>query len=907
MDKVQIYQELERRGELGKLPPEKQAIWAEYKRRQEKPKYSQADFSSKFNTSLTPDEEGRYQEWLKTEGRKDDVYDYDTRGFWKEMSNGGLGVASNGHLSDKYKKPNHPTYSNESIYKLDGYTPGYWSKNSNGSFVFHAPSDMEQAKKDWLVQYFKENEQGNNLLFDKHNALTPGQRAWEGFKEDIADLTYAPRKALSGATLGASDWALRKLGVGYEDTEERYKQGWGNLGKYLGGDEEKWKAKAPRDLKILGFGAELGGNLLGGGKLLYDAIAKIGLKGLGLASATGVAEGGITGGFSEDGSSLQGMALGGLVPVGLSGLGHGIKYIAKKFTPSLMTQGMKGGLDNVVENPDAVKLMSQGLKRSDDIANDFLLQARPVARGINKDTANMVDSALTSRVDIPEAIRSANEKYGKYMDEHGADQIYDATVKTGNLINDNVDKIKNFHKTQDINFNKISSDDFKSLKPKKIHQSHDNFGKKGSEYFVAEKDGKLYYIRKSDHWGQFATNKKIDDFKAEYPEIWNKYKNLNITDGEEKFINDLVENKGLKLDTKDIYGRLDNKIHNWDLIGGKKQGATVNPKDFYLYEKSPLKYESLLKTGKLPDYYPDVRQIGMTEIPISQSNLPHINSLYEGLNPFQAKSLKGAIVRGGEKLEKGAKLGSVDHFNKIKQDINSQISDLVVRKGKEGDVRLLEILKSSVDNKAPKELKVVDKIYEKAKRLEDAFERGKHYNPNNVEGADYISELSPLERNAFTQGLFKRINNNSLTGKNLAETALDYENTLASVLSGDKYNDLMRGLNTQSTKFKRLAKLGNKAETKLGVPEADRLFAREQLESKGSLIGSAIDLGNTLLRGKSLKEASKLLLNPNYKGELGLVANILSSPADLSDYLYRINPSLGVGLNNTIFNNTVNQ
>lgn len=25
---------------------------------------------------------------------------------------------------------------------------------------------------------------------------------------------------------------------------------------------------------------------------------------------------------------------------------------------------------------------------------------------------------------MPEAIRSANEKYGKYMDEHGADEVF---------------------------------------------------------------------------------------------------------------------------------------------------------------------------------------------------------------------------------------------------------------------------------------------------------------------------------------------------------------------------------------------------------------------------------------------------------------------------------------------------
>jgi hypothetical protein len=36
-DKIARYQEIERRGLLGSLPPEKQAIWAEYKRRQQKP------------------------------------------------------------------------------------------------------------------------------------------------------------------------------------------------------------------------------------------------------------------------------------------------------------------------------------------------------------------------------------------------------------------------------------------------------------------------------------------------------------------------------------------------------------------------------------------------------------------------------------------------------------------------------------------------------------------------------------------------------------------------------------------------------------------------------------------------------------------------------------------------------
>ena len=93
--------------------------------------------------------------------------------------------------------------------------------------------------------------------------------------------------------------------------------------------------------------------------------------------------------------------------------------------------------------------------------------------------------------------------------------------------------------------------------------------------------------------------------------------------------------------------------------------------------------------------------------------------------------------------------------------------------------------------------------------------------------------------------MFKRINNNSLTGKHLAEDALKYENTLAQVLPANMYNPLMQGLNRQSSRLGRLSELGRMAENKLRAPEGTRLFGREQLESKGSIIGSAVDWANS--------------------------------------------------------------
>lgn len=775
MDKVQIYQELERRGELGKLPPEKQAIWAEYKRRQ---------------------------------------------------------------------SPSAP-------------------------------------------------------------AETPGQRAWNSFKEDIADLTYAPRKALSGATFGASDWALRKLGVGYDDTENRMGEV-SPLAKGL--------------TKVGGFGAELGGNIGGLGGGLVKALAGKGLKGLKLGMASGGIEGLATGATSSDTLSElpKNVALGGLIGTGGGMLGEGLTYLARPFSARSLTKGIKGGLNNVVENPEAVKLLNQGIKQSDDVASEFLLKSRPVARGINKETANMVDSALTSRIDVPETIKDANARYGQYMDEHGADQIYSmlspeeqkaanfAKWNEGNKVVDEKGNPLNLYHQTGADFDAFEKGldsagkyDFETPNGFFFKSNNADIGLQGKKQIPVYIKGKkgISFKNRDEARKYFRENiDGYDDLLTKYNNVDNEY--LAKDAQRDAFFDERIDNleksptymnsdeATKKKMREDLINSIDDDAFydEWRDAGNKYASQMKDKINNYIKENNIDFMRLENDSGSIgkratdsyivfnPNQIKSVNNSGAWSSSPSLSDAgwtpePYIGSLYEGLNPFQAKSLKGAIVRGGEKLEKGAKLGSVDHFNKIKQDINSQISDLASRPGKESDVRLLEILKSSVDNKAPKELKVVDKIYEKAKRLENAFERGTHYNPNNVEGADYISELSPLEQNAFAQGLFKRINNNSLTGKNLANTALGYENTLASVLRGDKYDDLMKGLNKQSTKFERLAGLGRKAESKLNTPEAQRFFGREQLESKGSMIGSALDWLNTKFRHDALERAGKNLLNPNYVGD----------------------------------------
>ncbi len=162
--------------------------------------------------------------------------------------------------------------------------------------------------------------------------LTPWKRVGQGLKHDFEDMLYGAKNGLSGATFGASDWVLRKLGVTDDDyLAEREAEG-------LGGA-----------VKGAGMAAELGGNMLGAGGALVKGLGKAGLKGLKLASTAGGVEGavyGLTGSdtLSEVPQNMSvGAVTGAAVPVGLHGGAKGVKAIMHPFSSRLMAEGIKRG------------------------------------------------------------------------------------------------------------------------------------------------------------------------------------------------------------------------------------------------------------------------------------------------------------------------------------------------------------------------------------------------------------------------------------------------------------------------------------------------------------------------------------------------------------------------------------
>ena len=136
---------------------------------------SEVNFTNKYNTKLSTKDEKQFQSWLIKESAKQkrniaaDLNNYDLRGLFKES--GGFGP--NGHATDKYKKPNHPTFSTESIYNNKGFKGGKWIENK-GKWTFQASKDnLKFYNKQALQDYFRKTEPDSVLDLSHTESFNP--------------------------------------------------------------------------------------------------------------------------------------------------------------------------------------------------------------------------------------------------------------------------------------------------------------------------------------------------------------------------------------------------------------------------------------------------------------------------------------------------------------------------------------------------------------------------------------------------------------------------------------------------------------------------------------------------------------------------------------------------------------
>lgn len=117
--------------------------------------------------------EGGYLDWIdkvkqwkpgidKDIDSEEPTYDYE--GFFMEDPERAWKMIKgdpNTHFIDKYKRPNHPTFSDESIYSTPETPGGHWHENYGGSGRWvYEPSDYTRKNRDRTIEYLENSGEG---------------------------------------------------------------------------------------------------------------------------------------------------------------------------------------------------------------------------------------------------------------------------------------------------------------------------------------------------------------------------------------------------------------------------------------------------------------------------------------------------------------------------------------------------------------------------------------------------------------------------------------------------------------------------------------------------------------------------------------------------------------------------
>jgi len=109
-----------------------------------------ADQLGAYDTRLSPSDEKALQAWKKQYAPDDSGGDYDLRGAYKA---GLKPDPQNGHWPDTFKKPNHPTFSEESQYHGKEYRGGRWVYAEDGKPMAFEQSDTNaQHWPEWAIK-----------------------------------------------------------------------------------------------------------------------------------------------------------------------------------------------------------------------------------------------------------------------------------------------------------------------------------------------------------------------------------------------------------------------------------------------------------------------------------------------------------------------------------------------------------------------------------------------------------------------------------------------------------------------------------------------------------------------------------------------------------------------------------
>jgi hypothetical protein len=141
-----------------------------------------------LNDKIMNDSNHGYTKWLASlPSRLNESNDYDLKGYFDKY--GPVKIQGEQHLTNEFKKPNHVTFSNESIYNNPEHQGGEWRKAKDDKWEFVAsPWNIKNVGINSLQTYFKQNEPNSHLI------LPPVSHADGGPINVIPDGAFHSRK-----------------------------------------------------------------------------------------------------------------------------------------------------------------------------------------------------------------------------------------------------------------------------------------------------------------------------------------------------------------------------------------------------------------------------------------------------------------------------------------------------------------------------------------------------------------------------------------------------------------------------------------------------------------------------------------------------------------------------------------
>ncbi len=131
-----------------------------------------------YDTPLTPPEEIQFQAWKAKHAPDDSGVDYDLRGAFKAAA----GADDRGHFTDQFKKPNHPSFSVESMYSTPQNQGGQWIERDGQTFFVPSSANLAVHSFEALQEYFKQVDPNVQLVKQtgptapmRNNLLMPSQ------------------------------------------------------------------------------------------------------------------------------------------------------------------------------------------------------------------------------------------------------------------------------------------------------------------------------------------------------------------------------------------------------------------------------------------------------------------------------------------------------------------------------------------------------------------------------------------------------------------------------------------------------------------------------------------------------------------------------------------------------------